>query len=98
MRLDADSWTWQWSATLPGAAWPVIRRGIHAAPVDILATVNGVPYRLTATGCNRDRRFADSKVQVSGKGRAAMLDSPYSQILNTQRWTRAALRSCSTWR
>jgi len=82
MRLDADSWTWQWSATLPGAAWPVIRRGIHAAPVDILASVNGVPYRLTATGCNRDRRFADSKVQVQGKGRAAMLDSPYSQILN----------------
>lgn len=82
MRLDADSWTWQWSATLPGAAWSVIRRGIHAAPVEILATVNGVPYRLSATGCNRDRRFADSKVQVSGKGRAAMLDSPYSQILN----------------
>ena len=82
MSLDADSWTWRWSATLPGAAWPVIRRGIHAAPVDILATVNGVPYRLSATDCNRDRRFADSKVQVQGRGRGAGLDSPYAPTLN----------------
>ncbi|MGO4608487.1 hypothetical protein AB4142_19325 [Variovorax sp. 2RAF20] len=82
MRLGADSWTWQWSATLPGAAWPVIRRGIHAAPVEILATVNGVPYRLSATDCGRDRRFADGKVQVTGKGRAAVLDAPYAPVLN----------------
>jgi hypothetical protein len=82
MSLGADSWTWRWSATLPGAAWPVIRRGIHAAPVEILATVNGVPYRLSATNCNRDRRFGGAKVQVEGKGRAAMLDSPYAPTLN----------------
>ena len=82
MSLDADSWTWRWSATLPGSAWPVIRRGIHAEPVEILAMVNGVPYRLSATDCNRDRRFADSKVQVQGRGRAALLDSPYAPTLN----------------
>jgi len=82
MSLDADSWTWRWNATLPGAAWPIIRRGISAAPVQLLATVNGVPYRLSATDCNRDRRFADGKVQVQGKGRAAMLDAPYAPTLN----------------
>lgn len=82
MSLDADSWTWRWSATLPGSAWPVIRRGIHAAPVEILATVNGVPYRMSATDCNRDRRFADSKVQVQGRGRGAALDAPYAPTLN----------------
>lgn len=82
MKLDADSWTWQWSATLPGAAWPVISRGIHATPVDILTTVNGVPYRLAATNCGRDRRFASTRVQVQGKGRGAMLDSPYAPTLN----------------
>ena len=82
MSLDADSWTWRWSATLPHEAWPVIRRGILSAPVDILATVNGVPYRLSATDCSRDRRFADGKVQVQGKGRGAMLDAPYSPTLN----------------
>lgn len=82
MSLDADSWTWRWNATLPGSAWPVIRRGIHAAPVDILATVNGVPYRLSATNCNRDRRFPSTKVQVEGKGRAAVLDAPYAPTLN----------------
>lgn len=82
MSLDADSWTWRWSATLPRVAWPVVRRGIQAAPVDILATVNGVPYRLSATDCSRDRRFADGKVQVQGRGRAAVLDSPYAPTLN----------------
>lgn len=82
MSIDADSWTWRWSATLPREAWPVIRRGIHVAPVDILATVNGVPYRLSATNCSRDRRFADGKVQVQGRGRAAVLDSPYAPTLN----------------
>jgi hypothetical protein len=82
MSLDADSWTWRWNATLPGSAWPVIRRGIHAAPVDILATVNGVPYRLSATDCSRDRRFAGNRVQVQGKGRGAMLDAPYAPTLN----------------
>jgi hypothetical protein len=82
MSLDADSWTWRWSATLPREAWPVIRRGIHAAPVEILATVNGVPYRLSATDCGRDRRFGDGKVQVQGRGRAALLDAPYAPILN----------------
>ncbi|AVQ84789.1 hypothetical protein C4F17_24330 [Variovorax sp. PMC12] len=82
MSLDADSWTWRWNATLPGSAWPVIRRGIHAAPVDILATVNGVPYRLSATNCNRDRRFPSTRVQVEGKGRGAMLDAPYAPTLN----------------
>lgn len=82
MSLDADSWTWRWSATLPREAWPVIRRGIHAAPIDILATVNGVPYRLSATDCARDRRFGDGKVQVQGRGRAALLDAPYAPTLN----------------
>lgn len=50
--------------------------------MDILATVNGVPYRLSATNCNRDRRFASMKVQVEGKGRGAMLDAPYAPTLN----------------
>jgi hypothetical protein len=82
MSLDADSWTWRWSATLPREAWPVIRRGIQVAPVEILATVNGVPYRLSATDCGRDRRFGDGKVQVQGRGRAASLDAPYAPTLN----------------
>jgi len=82
MSLDADSWTWRWSATLPGEAWAVVRRGIHSAPVEILATVNGVPYRLAATECNRDRRFGESRVQVQGKGRGAILDAPYADVLN----------------
>lgn len=84
MSLDADSWTWQWSATLPWSALPIIKRDIRSGPVDILATVNGVPYRLAAENYRRDRRFADAKVQVQGRGRAAMLGAPSSPVLNHQ--------------
>lgn len=84
MSLDADSWTWQWSATLPWSALSIIKRDIRSGPVDILATVNGVPYRLAAENYRRDRRFADAKVQVQGRGRAAMLGGPSSPVLNHQ--------------
>lgn len=84
MSLDADSWTWQWSATLPWSALPIIKRDIRSGPVDILATVNGVQYRLAAENYRRDRRFADAKVQVQGRGRAAMLGAPSSPVLNHQ--------------
>lgn len=84
MSLDADSWTWQWSATLPWSMLPIIKRDISSGPIDILATVNGVQYRLAAESYRRDRRFADAKVQVQGRGRAAMLGAPKSPVLNHQ--------------
>jgi hypothetical protein len=99
MSLDADSWTWRWNATLPGSAWPVIRRGIHAAPVDILATVNGVPYRLSATDCSRDRRFAGNEGAGAGQGprrhaRCAVCADAQPCVSRE----RAASSNCSTWR
>lgn len=78
MSLDADSWTWQWSATLPGSALPLVQEDNNGDPAELLAMVNGVPYRLVADVPARDRRFAHSEVRVRGKGRAVLLDKPYA--------------------
>ncbi|RSZ40256.1 hypothetical protein EJO66_08980 [Variovorax beijingensis] len=77
MSLDADSWTWQWSATLPGSALPLVQEDSNGDPAELLAMVNGVPYRLVADNPARERRFARADVRVRGKGRAALLDQPY---------------------
>lgn len=82
MRLDADSWTWQWSASVPMSALPIIRRGKGREPVDMLATINGVDYRLAAENFGRDRRFASARGTVSGKGRAAILGDKYAPKRN----------------
>lgn len=81
MSIDADSWTWQWSASLPGDALPLVQ-SVDGQPVDVLATINGVGYRLCVERFSRERRFAKSSVRVSGRGRAAILDAPYSPVLN----------------
>lgn len=78
MSLDADSWTWQWSATLPGSALPLVQEDNNGDPAELLAMVNGVPYRLVADVPARDRQFARSEVRVRGKGRAVLLDKPYA--------------------
>ncbi|CAN7330762.1 hypothetical protein [Variovorax paradoxus] len=82
MSLDADSWTWQWSATLPGSALPLVQEDSNGDPAELLAMVNGVPYRLVADNPARDRRFARADVRVRGKGRAALLDKPYAPEQN----------------
>ena len=81
MSLDADSWTWQWSATLPGGALSMIEP-TGGVPVDVLASINGVGYRLCVESYSRQRRFASSEIRVSGRGRAAVLDAPYAPVLN----------------
>ncbi|MDN4590248.1 hypothetical protein DBA29_17295 [Xenophilus aerolatus] len=81
MSIDADSWTWQWSATLPGSALPLVASA-DGQPVDVIASINGVAYRLCVERFSRERRFAKSDVRVSGRGRAAILDAPYSPVLN----------------
>ncbi|KQX34689.1 hypothetical protein [Variovorax sp. Root434] len=82
MSLDADSWTWQWSATLPGSALPLVQEDGNGDPAELLAMVNGVPYRLVADPPARDRRFARTEVRVRGRGRAMLLDKPYAPEQN----------------
>lgn len=82
MSLDADSWTWQWSATLPASALPLVLPSSDGDPVEVQATVNGIPFRLMVEQITKPREFASHRVNVSGRGLAAVLDDPYAPVLN----------------
>lgn len=82
MSIDVDSWTWSWSATLPADALALIQPDPGGDPVDILATINGTPFRLAAEGYSRQRQFGSSRIAVRGRGRAAVLDAPHSPVRN----------------
>ncbi|MHB8950685.1 MAG: hypothetical protein ACYC4S_16765 [Rhodoferax sp.] len=82
MSLDADSWTWSWSATLPADARPYVDPATNGDPAELEVTINGVAFRLVAEGTGRDRAFANTRVRVRGRGRAAILDAPYAPVLN----------------
>lgn len=83
MSLDVDSWTWQWSATLHPSALPLIIPGADGDPVNVVASVNGVQYRLAVESYSRQRKFGEERIAVSGRGRAALLDAPYAPTLNS---------------
>lgn len=77
MSLDVDSWTWSFSASLPWQALPLVDvSGID--PVEVEATVNGVAYRFLAEKIGTERTFGSNSVRVSGRGKSALLDSPYA--------------------
>lgn len=80
LRLDADSWTWQWSATLHKDALPLLQPAQAGTPVEVQATINGAPYRLLVESVRRARQFASTRVEVSGRGLAALLDAPYAPV------------------
>lgn len=82
MSLDADSWTWSWSATLPADARPYVTPAANGDPAELEVTINGVAFRLVAEGTGRDRAFANTRIRVRGRGRAAILDAPYAPVLN----------------
>lgn len=73
---DADSWALGWSASLRASDLDAVMPG--ADPVELLATINGVGFRLVAERIGRDRRFGDARITVAGRGRAAWLASPYA--------------------
>lgn len=78
--LDADSWTWGWSARIHGNLLELVR-GAPGEYVELIATLNGTLLRLAVERLGRDRRFASSWLRVSGRGRAAALAAPHAPVL-----------------
>lgn len=81
LQIDADSWTWGWDATIPGAQLALVEPIIDGEPVELLATVNGEQFRLLAERIARERSFGQSRLRISGRSRAAMLASPHSPVV-----------------
>lgn len=77
MSIDVDSWTWSFSAALPWQALPLVDLS-SADPVEVKATVNGAEYRFLIEKIGTERSFGKNAVRVSGRGKSALLDSPYA--------------------
>jgi hypothetical protein len=80
LSIDVDSWTWSFNASLPGQALDDVR-STDGQPVELEASINGNLYRLLAENVQRTRQFGDSRVSISGRGKNAILASPYAPVL-----------------
>lgn len=78
--LDADSWCWGWSASLPAASMPLVRSPALGEHVELVATLNGTPLHLVVERLARDRRFGEAWLKISGRGRAAWLADPHAPV------------------
>jgi hypothetical protein len=81
LSLDADSYTWGWSATIHANQLDDVRPDNPGEHVEVVATINGTPIRLVVERLARDRRFADARLRISGRGRAAWLSDPHSPLV-----------------
>lgn len=79
LQVDADSWTWSFSATLPYAALADVQPS-GGVPVELEATINSVPYRLIAERLTTDRSFERTALKIAGRGRNAVLADPYAAV------------------
>ncbi len=82
LSLDAASWTWGFDAQLPAKAESLVALG--NGPVELVASVNGTPFRVLAESISRERVFGDASIRVSGRGRNAPLAAPYAPVMNFQ--------------
>ena len=82
LGLDADSWAWSFSATLPGRALPDLESASNGAPVEVEALINGVTYRALVESIERIREFGANDLRIAGRGKTALLDAPYAPTLN----------------
>lgn len=84
LALDAASWTWGFDALLPAAAEALVAPGSNGGPVELVASVNGTPFRVLAESISRERVFGDASIRISGRGRNAVLAAPYAPVMNFQ--------------
>lgn len=83
MSLDYQSWTWSWQASLHHDAADHLGRDAQGDPAELLAQVNGVPFRLRLERIAKERRHLPAlRWSVGGKGRAAVLDAPWAPAMS----------------
>ncbi|MGE4340974.1 MAG: hypothetical protein AB7E55_34260, partial [Pigmentiphaga sp.] len=81
LQLDVDSWAWGWSATVPASYLTTLRPSGEDGFVEVVATINGEPFRLVIETLQRDRRFGRSDLKIGGRGRSAWLAAPHSPTI-----------------
>lgn len=73
LDIDADSWTFSWSASLHHSAKQHLVRSTPSERVEVECVVNGQHLRLSIDNIGRDRRLPEERIAVRGRGRAAAL-------------------------
>lgn len=81
LSLDASSWAWGFDAVLPARAEALVAPGSAYGPVELVASVNGTPFRVLAESISRERIFGDASIRISGRGRNAVLAAPYAPVM-----------------
>lgn len=79
MSLDVDSWTWGFSAQVPGELLAQLLP-VDGAPVELEASINGAAFRVLAEKLTRTRTFGKNAIQITGRGKSAALAAPYAPI------------------
>ena len=80
LSLDVDSWTWSFSASVPGQYLGLLEPSGGAA-VELEAIINGQQFRVLAERLSRDRVFGSASIAVAGRGKAALLSAPYAPLM-----------------
>lgn len=80
LSLDASSWAWGFDAVLPAKAEALVA-GSASGPVELVASVNGTPFRVLAESISRERIFGDASIRISGRGHNAVLAAPYAPVM-----------------
>lgn len=78
LSIDFESWVWGFSATLPGSALASLEPAASGEPVEVEAVINGTRYRALIESQSRERTFGRSDLKISGRGKLAVLDAPYT--------------------
>lgn len=85
LSLDIASWTWGFEAQLPAKAESLIApanvSGQASGPVELVASINGIEFRVFAEDVSRERSFGDASIRISGRGRNAVLAAPYAPVM-----------------
>jgi len=77
VSIDADSWAWNWSATVPAAYLPILTT-TYGDAVELLGNIAGTAFLLSVERIQRSRKFGRATLSISGRNRSAWLASPYA--------------------
>lgn len=86
ISVDAESWSWGFSAGLAASALPAVEPTADG-PIEIEVTVNGVVWVLLVEGYALRREFGRDSLTIRGRSQSAYLAAPYAPARS---WTPTA--------
>lgn len=82
VSINVDSYTWSFSANLPGNQLSKVLQVAFGEPVAVQAEINGTAFVMVIREISRSRTFGNTSISISGNGMMSMLDAPYARTIN----------------